>query len=1088
MDKQEPKGLLISFVKVFLTGPLSIIMVILAIIFGIMAVVFTPREEDPQIVVPMIDVKVNYPGHSPKELEQLVTRPLERLLWQIDGVEHVYSISRRDASLVTVRFYVGEDLERSLVKVNTKMNENFDKLPPGPISWNVESVEIDDVPITNLTFYSETYTPYELRRLVEEVKSRMDALRDISLTEIYGGYKREILIEPDIENMAARHITLADISSSLKRNNYFGNAGNIQQQEKNLRILVKPGINTIDAVKETVITTSNGGLVRLNEVATIKDGPRELENYVNIGFGPAANSDSPKKILPAVTLAFSKKKGTNAVTVAESIINEAEKLKGKVIPEDVNFIVTRNYGVTADNKVNDLITGMFFAIITVVGLISITMGWREGIIVGLAVPVSFALALFVNYIAGYSINRVTLFALILSLGLVVDDPITNVDNIQRHIRMGLLDPFKATLAAVHEVLPPVIMSTLAIIVSFTPMFFITGMMGPYMRPMAINVPMTVTFSTLCALTFVPWLSYNLLKNRKLADNSVQNNNTTPLWISKFYAMSVKPFLEKKKALFLLGTVLIMTFLSALLMLFLVPLKMLPFDNKDELQVILEMPTGSNLEKTSKAVSEIENYLTKVNEVDNFESYIGINSPIDFNGLVRHYNARRNQDQADIRINLAPKTQRKQQSHTIALRIHRDLTAIADKYDAVLSLVEMPPGPPVLSTLTIEVYGQPDHDYKDLIAGADLLKEKLRMIDSKHIVQIDDYSDDTHPRITFVVNKDKAALHNLTVSEITDSLQTALKGNISGIVHLDSERTPLQIRIRLPLDSRSDLKRLEQLWIGHPNKSGPLVQLSQLGHFETEIEEQPIYHKNLKRVVFVTAECLGRPPGEIILQTLFSYWENPVYSLFKSAFSESWINKLPNGTIADWGGEGEWQITVRVFRDLGIAFGLAMIGILLLLIIQTRSLIMPIIIMCAIPLTIIGIAPGFFLLNLITGRTIMGYADPVFFTATGMIGMIALGGIVIRNSIVLIEFIQEEEAKGTSLKEAILQSGAVRFRPIVLTALTTMMGAWPITLDPIFSGLAWALIFGLLASTFFTLLVIPAVYMMVFKNKQKKQIT
>jgi multidrug efflux pump subunit AcrB len=396
-------------------------------------------------------------------------------------------------------------------------------------------------------------------------------------------------------------------------------------------------------------------------------------------------------------------------------------------------------------------------------------------------------------------------------------------------------------------------------------------------------------------------------------------------------------------------------------------------------------------------------------------------------------------------------------------------------------VEVPPGPPVLSTITVEIYGKPSHTYSDLIAGAKSLERKLRELDSAHIKEITDYSETRHERVAFVVDRDKAALHHLTVSEITSALRTALKGLPVGTTHVVSERNPLLIRIRLPFSERMDLARLGQLWIRNPKTNGKLVQLAELGHFVRQTEEQPIYHKNLKRVVFATAECVGRPPGEIILQTLFSYWKHPFSKLIASALSGKWRNELPNGTVAEWGGEGEWEITVRVFRDLGIAFALAMTGIFLLLIVQTRNFVLPMIIMCAIPLTIIGIAPGFYLLNVITGRTIMGYADPVFFTATGMIGMIALGGIVIRNSIVLIEFIQDALARGDSLRDAIIQSGAVRFRPIMLTALTTMMGAWPITLDPIFSGLAWALIFGLIASTLFTLVVIPTVFMVIYRK-------
>jgi multidrug efflux pump subunit AcrB len=615
------------------------------------------------------------------------------------------------------------------------------------------------------------------------------------------------------------------------------------------------------------------------------------------------------------------------------------------------------------------------------------------------------------------------------------------------------------------------------------MFFITGMMGPYMGPMAINVPLTVTFSTICALTFVPWLSYNLLKHKageaKMGD---QSSDATPAWIRKIYLFAISPFLKVRNAWLLLAGVAVLTVLSALVMFFCVPLKMLPFDNKNELQIVLEMPDGTGLEKTAEAVRDLERYLRTVNEVTNFESYVGLNAPIDFNGLVRHYGMRRKPNQADIRINLAPKDMRSQQSHTTALRIRDVLTEIAEKYSAVLSLVEVPPGPPVLATLTIEIYGNPDQSYQDIIHGAELMKKKLRSIDSAHIKEIDDYSEAPHERVVFVVDRDKAALNNLTVAEITNSLRTAVAGGKVGSVHIETERNPLSMRMRLAFSDRSDVNRLGQLWIGHSGKRGKLVQLAELGRFEREIEEQPIYHKNLHRVAFVTAECVGRPPGEIILQTLFSYWKHPFASLGKSALSQKWRNTLSNGTVAEWGGEGEWEITVRVFRDLGLAFGLAMIGIFLLLIIQTRTFVLPMIIMCAIPLTIIGIAPGFYLLNLVTGKTIMGYSDPVFFTATGMIGMIALGGIVIRNSIVLIEFIQDALKRGETLREAIVDSGAVRFRPIMLTALTTMMGAWPITLDPIFSGLAWALIFGLMASTMFTLLVIPTVFMLVYRKQ------
>lgn len=1061
---EQSGSIIVAVVRKFLSGPLSILFIILAATLGLTAIIATPREEEPQIVVPMADVMVDFPGHSPAEVEQLVTTPLERLMAQIEGVEHVYSISRRGQSMVTVRFYVGQDRDRSMVKLRDKINAHPELIPPGVKGWFVRPVEIDDVPIVTLAFFSGQRDGCQLRRLAEEIKARLDRLENISRSEIFGGDPREITIEPDLESMAARRVVFDDILRALKQNNLAVNVGAIVRQQKRARLVVGPALADAEEVRKTVIFSRQGRIVRLEDIATVRDGPAEPEDYVHLGFGPASKFGESVRAqrLPAVTLAFSKKRGTNAVAVAANILAEADRLKENLLPDDVKLVVTRNYGNTANEKVNELLQSMLFAILTVVGLMAITMGWREAVIVGCAVPVSFALALFVNFMFGYTINRVTLFALILSLGLVVDDPITNVDNIQRHLRMGLEEPFQATLSAVREVLPPVIMSTLTIIVSFIPMFFITGMMGPYMGPMAINVPLTVTFSTICALTFVPWLSYKLMKRRAAAISvSGQARDITPAWVRRSYRRVLSPFLTPKYGVGLLLMVVLLLGVSGLLVVFRkVPLKMLPFDNKDELQLVLDMPEGTSLEHTDRVVQELESVARTINEVTTFQSYVGTNAPIDFNGLVRHYGMRREPHHADLRINLVHKSLRKQQSHAIALRIRDDLAAIADKHNAALSLVEIPPGPPTLSTITVEIRGRADHTYAELIAGAKVLEARLAAEDAKHIVQIDDMSESPHERFFFQVNRDKAALHGIGVADVAAALANGIQGSIAGIAHVEGERNPLLLRLRLPLAERSAPARLGQIWLR--SGDGAQVPLAELGNFIVEIEEQPVYHKNLERVVFVTAECVGRPPGEVILDTRQRLQREP----------------LPAGISAEWAGEGEWEITVRVFRDLGLAFGAAMIGIYLLLVVQMRGFKMPVVVMMAIPLTAIGIAPGFYLLNLIAGRDVGGYPNPIFFTATGMIGMIALGGIVTRNSIVLIEFIKGALAQGKEVKEAILESGAVRFRPIMLTAATTLLGAWPITLDPVFSGLAWALIFGLIASTLFTLLVIPTVYMLV----------
>ena len=1054
----EDRGIM-RIVRLFLSGPLSGIFIAAGIISGITALILTPREEDPQIIVPMADVEVAFPGYSPEETEQLVTRPLERLLWQMDGVEHVYSVSRRDGSMVTVRFHVGEDRDRAMVRLRDKIEENSNIVPQGVTGWRVIPVSINDVPIVTLTISSEKYDAAQLRRFAEELVARLDSIPDISRTEIVGGYPRVIKIEPVVENMIAQKISIPEIAGAIKRNNTAGTVGTTVTNGREQLVLTSPTPASAEELANIVIRAEAGRIVRIADIAEVTDSYETPDYYVRHNGKPA------------VTIALSKKAGVNAVSLAKKITAEAGHLQKLILPQEVEMTVTRNQGESANIRVNGLVESMFFAIVTVILLIALTMGWRESLVVGISVPVSFALALMTNYLFGFTLNRVTLFALILSLGLVVDDPITNVDNIQRHIRLGRKKPLEATLDAVKEVLPPVIMSTIAIIISFTPMFFITGMMGPYMAPMAINVPLTVTFSTVCALTFVPFMALKLLRrksgelnNETVADASQQG---APKWIKRLYGAMINPFLLRRNAFILIFCVILLLLASAVLMLFKVPLKMLPYDNRDELQLVIKMPPGSTPELTSKLIVELENYLARQNEIINYQSYIGIPSPIDFNGMVRHYNLRNGSNHADIRINMVPKAKRKMPSHEIALRIRDQVTQIGSKYNAVINIVEVPPGPPVLATVTAEVYADPALSHDDLVSGAEELKKRLLETDSRHLTELDTMNEAAQERWIFKIDTDKASLNGISGYEITNCLAIALSGGHISDLKVTGERQPLQIILRLPYPDRNRLERLSELNI---KGSFGAVPLAELGHFVKMPSEMPIMHKNLRPVEFVTAEAVGRAPGEMILATQFN-------TLRK--------NPLPDGISVDWAGEGEWEITLRVFRDLGIAFGVALLGIFLLLIIQTGNISLSLVMMCAIPLTLIGIAPGFWLLNIFTTNNVGGYDSPVFFTATGMIGMIALGGIVIRNSIVLLEFIQESQARGASLRDAISEAGAVRFRPIMLTAITTLMGAWPITLDPIFSGLAWSLIFGLLASTLLTLVVIPAIYLLLNEKHEVK---
>ncbi len=1070
---EKKPSFLSNIVKLFLTSQLSIMLIIVSLLLGIFAIYITPREEEPQIVVPMADIYVHAPGASPEEIEKLVATPLEKMLWEIDGVEYVYSMSTREKALVTVRFFVGEDRENSIVKLHNKIQMNLDRVPPIVTDWLIKPIEIDDVPILNLTLYSEKYSDHELKRVGQELVARLSKLENISKSSIFGGRQREIRVELDPLKMQGFGISIQDIQKALQGADVSMEVGLFNKLNQEITITSSSFLNSVDQVKKLVVSgddpKKDSKPVYLEDVTNIIDGPSEADSYTRISFSnflqanrqAQSNQDFLKSSgpFPCVTLTFSKKKGTNAVKVAKKLINEVNKLERTIIPDDIHIEITRNYGETAQEKVNELLKSLGFAIVSVVILLALTLGWREASVVAIAVPISFSLALFMNYILGYTINRVTLFALILSLGLVVDDPITNVDNIQRHIKLKILEPFEATLFAVQEVLPPVIMSTIAIIVCFTPLAFITGMMGPYMAPMAINVPLTVSFSTLCALTIVPWVSYKLLKNDT---KSVKPEKESKQYLARAYKAVLMPFLNKKQIrVILFITIIILLIGSCSLAIFrLVPLKLLPFDNKNEFQIVIDMPEGTSLEHTDRVVKKFEDYLKAVNEVTNLVSYTGIASPMDFNGMVRHYFIRKGSHLADIRVNLAHKSNRQQQSHAILLRIRKDLEKIAQDNNADVQLVEVPPGPPVLSTIVAEIYGSDDKTYEELLQGAGFIKDIME--EEPFVTDVKIMTEQNSKRFDIIVDREKAGLHGIDTKTILETLKSAVGGVTPASLHLDQERNPLWIKLILPRDKRSDMVSISNIPIR--SSKGAMIPLDEIIHVNEIENRKPIYHKNLEPIVYVIGEMAGRAPGEAVLDIMKKLKHN----------------KVKDGIHVNWSGEGEWKITLRVFRDMGLAFAAALIGIYLLLVINTGSYFMPMLIMMAIPLTILGIMPGFFILNLFT-QTINGFADPIFFTATSMIGMIALGGIVIRNSLVLIEFIQDAIDKGEAFKDAILKSGVVRMRPILLTALTTAIGAFPITLDPVFSGLAWALIFGLFASTLFTLLVIPVTYYAVYKK-------
>ena len=1044
-----------SLIQGFLRGNLAILLVIISLAAGAAALFMTPREEEPQIVVPLADVMVMYPGGSAEEVEKMVSSRLERLLYQIDGVEYVYSMSRPGMAVVTVRFYVGEDRESSLIKLYNKIFQNIDKTTPGIAGWVIKPIEIDDVPIVNIALYSKTADTHALYRVAEEVAGRLQHVKDTSKITLHGGEKRVIHVYLDHERLAAYSLSPMEIAGALKISNAQAGSGSFDAGNTSFEVEAGPFIQNVDEVRNLMVGAHQGRPVYLRDVATVEDGAAETATYTRLGFGPAANE---KGSFPAVTIAVAKKKGSNAVQVARDLEQAMEQWGKSAIPDDIQYRVTRNYGATANEKVNDLVMNLVMGILTVVGMIALSMSWREGAIVGLAIPITYSLTLLFNYMLGYTINRVTLFALILALGLLVDNPIVSVENISRYLSMRKYPRMQAVTLAMDEVMPPIMLATLSIIVSFIPMFFISGMMGPYMAPMALNVPLTMICSMLVAFAITPWISSKLLKESS-ADAPAYDVTATTVY--RIYHRIMDPLVRSRgKSLTMLAVMGALFAISIVLALTgLVPLKMLPFDNKNEFQVVVDMPAGTTLEQTDAVVGEIEQYLRTVPEVVNFTSTVGTGSPMDFNGLVRHYYLRQGANVADVRVNLLPRQQRKMDSHAITLRLRNDLEALAARNGANLKIVEVPPGPPVLSTVVAEIYGQPHQSYSQLIAAADIVKKRLH--EEAGVVDIDDTVEANQQKWFFRVDHEKAALNGISTEDIVQTLQIALSGMPAGTVHVPAELNELPIVLRLPREKRSNVELLKTLEV--KGRMGGSVQLGELGSFEENVVDKTIFHKNQERVVYVTAEMAGRGPAYAVLALQKWFKQHP----------------LPEGLRADWGGEGEWKITVDVFRDLGIAFSAALMAIYVLLVYETGSYLLPLVIMMSIPLTMIGIMPGFWLINLISNHPVGGFSNPVFFTATAMIGMIALGGIVQRNAIILIDFIRSATARGQSLREAIIEAGAVRLRPIFLTAGTTMLGAWPITFDPIFSGLAWSIIFGLFVSTVFTLVVIPVVYALIY---------
>jgi multidrug efflux pump subunit AcrB len=1134
--------------RAFIDSKLTPLFVITSILLGAAATLLLPREEEPQIKVPMIDVLVAMPGFSAKEVEERATRPMEKLLWEIPGVEYIYSTSREGESLAIVRFKVGEDIERSLVLLNQKLQANFDRIPQGVSLPLIKPKSIDDVPILALTFHGAGQDHYTLRRIVDEVDDAVKQVPLVAETSLIGGERRQLRVLLDPVKLASRQLSAADVVPRLQAANRQLLAGPLTDHNREVLLQTGSFLTSAKDAGNVVVGVHGEKPVYLRDVATIEDGPEEPSQYVFFGSGAATSGSAdfqsavspisnrqavrcPHSIEssygtqvgkpaipqignlryedePAVTLTIAKRPGANAISVARQVLKKVDSLKGRVIPNGVQMSITRHYGQTAEEKSDELLLHMGIAVIGVSVLILLTLGWRESLIVGIAIPCTLALTLLVFYLHGYTLNRITLFALIFSIGILVDDAIVVVENIVRHFHLAQNKgrPWSTiAVEAVNEVGNPTILATFAVISAVLPMAFVGGLMGPYMRPIPTGSSAAMFWSLAIAFIVTPWAAIRILRwGRKYsnllvlvgqasrlpegrpalgpgdASNAPRAAGETPAPLSHFeheedfftrlYRRIMGPLIAKThwRLAFLVGIVLLLLASMATVGLGWVKVKMLPFDNKSEFQIILNMPEGSPLERTAQAAREIAAAVRVEPEVTDYQVYTGVAAPFNFNGLVRHYFMRRGPHIADLQVNLVSKSERKAQSHDIAKRVRPRVAQIAAKYGARVAVAEVPPGPPVLQTLVAEVYG-PNEESRLALAN--------KVIDIFHhtagVVDTDWYIEADQTKVRFLVDKEKAALHGISEESIAQTLKMAVGGAAVDLLHLPREKEDVQIMVRLPQSLRTSPQDLLALRVRSANSPGALVPLRELVRVEPGLVDKSRYHKNLMPVTYVIGDVAGavESPVYAILEM-----NKALQALDTKQFGGSGAPlKIYNATqpftedepAIKW--DGEWHITIEVFRDLGSAFAAVLVLIFILMVGWFRSFLTPLVVMAAIPFSLVGILPA---------HGLMG----AFFTATSMIGFMAGAGIVVRNSIILVDFIEQRLAEGMPLDQAVVDAGAVRFRPMLLTALAVVVGASVILADPIFQGLAISLMAGEIASLLISRMAVPVLYFMACNRK------
>ena len=1061
----EHLGLAGRLARAFINSPVTPLLMVAFLAIGLLGLFFTPRQEDPKISVPMVDIFVQYPGASAEQVASLVTDPLERIMSEIPGVRHVYSASQRGNAIVTVRFRVGEELSESIVKVHDKLQSNLDKMPPGVKPPLVKPIGIDDVPVVTLTLWSETQDDALLRTLALDVLQRLKEVPDTGTGFVTGGRTEQIRVEISPERLAGFGISIDQVANTIHTANAEKRAGSVEGGNTSMNVYTGAFLYSAEEVSRLVVGIRKGMPVYVRDVADVMEAPQETNKMVSFYSGQAYEGSSPEtSAAPAVTIAIAKKVGSNGVTIAHNILKRLDSLKGNLISPDIHVEVTRNYGKSADDKVNELLTALFEAAVAVSLLCLIGLGMRAASVVITIIPIVILITVWSAWVLDYTIDRVSLFALVFSIGILVDDATVVVENIFRRWLKAGRTTVDIAIDAVREVGNPTILATLAIIAAMLPMGVVSGLMGPYMRPIPVLGSSAMFFSLIAAFIFAPWLAMRVRPQLKALEHAERREAKTNELIGRFYNPCMKPLCKGgRAATIFLYTLIVLTFLACFLFYTkAVTVKMLPFDNKPEFNVVINMPEGAALPKTANVTAQLADALKKIPEVTALQTYVGTASPFNFNGMVRHYYLRQNPWEADIQVMLLDKNARERASHDIAVEARQLLNQFIDENEQLkrsgvrIQVVEMPPGPPVLQTVVAEIYG-PSADVRRQVA-----KDMTRMFEqAEGVVDVDNYMIQPHEYWRFEVDTEKAVRRGISVDIINNNLEMALGGYKLGDIKRAVVLEPTFIVIQVPLAARSEIERLETLPVTSAS-NGETIPLGELGKFVRAEAEQIIYHKDLRSIEYVTGEMEGRLGAPIYgmfnIEDLLEKYKTP---------DGVTITGMPGGLLGppeannhsgfEW--TGEWTVTYETFRDMGMAFMAALLLIYGLIVWEFKNFKLGGLIMAPIPLTLIGIIPGHWIMS-------------AEFTATSMIGFIALAGIIVRNSILLVEFVIQEVREGADIKEAVIRAGQIRMRPIFITALTLMAGAFAIIMDPIFQGMAVSLLFGTAVSTVLTLVVIP----------------